>query len=284
MAENTGTSASYSGYNGVSIAADVYGESGGRAIIFAHGGGQTRHAWQSTGKLLADRKCQSICIDLRGHGDSDWCPNGDYRIEAFAQDLVCLCKELDSPPVLVGASLGGIAAMIAAGELQPGIFSGIVFVDVTPHMETSGVEKILGFMGAHLEIGFGSLEEAADAISAYLPNRKRPKDLGGLAKNLIQGNDGRYRWHWDPKFISSDNRLSASQDSQRLANAVSNIDVPIMLVRGKMSELVSERSVQQFIELKPDATFVDVAGAGHMVAGDHNDAFTRAITEFLLEA
>ena len=283
MAEIMPTSVAYAGYNGLKIVADIYGEHDSPPILFAHGGGQTRHAWRRTGTLLAKSGFQSICLDLRGHGESSWCPEGDYRIEAFAEDLVHICEKLGSAPVLVGASLGGISAMVAAGELEPGLFSAIVFVDVTPHMEMTGVEKIVGFMSAHLDEGFGSLEEVANVISAYLPHRPQPKDLSGLEKNLKLGEDGRYRWHWDPKFMSGDNRPSASRDPQRLANAVKGIEVPIMLVRGQMSELVSEQSVQQFLELKPDAKFVDVANAGHMVVGDHNDAFTEAITGFLLE-
>ena len=221
-------------------------------------------------------------MDLRGHGDSGWCPNGDYRIEAFAEDLIRVSKTLEIPPALVGASLGGIAAMIAAGELHPGVFSAVVFVDVTPHMEISGIEKIIGFMTGHLDRGFGSLDEAAEAISSYLPHRPKPKDFSGLEKNLKKGDDGRFRWHWDPQFVSGMNRPSASRDPQRLVNAVAKIDVPIMLVRGQMSELVSQQSVEKFLELKPNAAFSDVADAGHMVVGDDNDAFTEAVADFLL--
>ena len=282
MTDVTQTTVFYPGHEGVTIAADIYGEHDRPSVIFAHGGGQTRHAWRNSGELLAEAGFQSICIDLRGLGESSWCPQGDYRIEAFAEDLVSICGELDSPPVLVGASLGGISAMVAAGELSPGLFRAIVFVDVTPHMETSGVEKIIGFMSEHLEEGFASLEEAADAIAAYLPHRSKPKNLNGLAKNLKLGGDQRYRWHWDPRFVSGVNRPSASRDSDRLGKAVANIQVPTMLVKGQMSELVSDQSVQKFLELKPDAKFVDVANAHHMVAGDHNDAFTEAIAEFLV--
>ena len=260
----------------------MFGEDANPTVLFAHGGGQTRHAWRRSGKLLAEAGFHSICLDLRGHGESSWCPQGDYRIEAFAQDLVCICTRLESPPVLVGASLGGVSAMVAAGELHPGLFSAIVLVDVTPHTEMSGVEKILGFMTEHVEEGFASIEDAADAISAYLPHRPKPQNLNGLAKNLNLDDDGRYRWHWDPRFITGERRPSASRDPQRLADAIVAIDVPMLLVRGKMSELVSEQSVRQFLELKPDARVVDVANARHMVAGDHNDAFTEAITDFLL--
>ncbi len=272
----------YPGFEGVSIHADVYGNNAARPVLFAHGGGQTRHAWRQSGKLLAEAGFQSICIDLRGHGQSDWAEEGDYRIDAFAEDLISICEKLEAPPVLVGASLGGIAAMVAAGEFRPNIFSAVVFVDVTPQLESSGVDKIIGFMNEHLTDGFGSLEEAADVIAAHLPNRPKPKDLDGLSKNLRLGEDGRYRWHWDPRFINGmQPPETATRDPNRLSNAVKNISVPVLLVRGRMSELVSEESVKQFLAIKPEADFVDVADAGHMVAGDRNDAFTNAIVNFL---
>ena len=55
--------------------------------------------------------------------------------------------------------------------------------------------------------GFASVEEAADAVSQYLPDRPRPKDVSGLRRNLRPGPDGRLHWHWDPKFL--DSRLQA---------------------------------------------------------------------------
>ena len=121
-------------------------------------------------------------------------------------------------------------------------------------------------------------------ISSYLPHRPKPKNLSGLEKNLKVGDDGRFRWHWDPRFVTGMNRPSASRNPERLANALAKIDVPVMLVRGQMSELVSQQSVEQFLKLKPTATFCDVADASHMVAGDDNDAFTEAVAEFLLTA
>jgi pimeloyl-ACP methyl ester carboxylesterase len=171
--------------------------------------------------------------------------------------------------------------MLAAGEGDPRLFAAVVLVDVTPQMEDEGVEKIVGFMNAHLEEGFASLSAAADAVAAYLPHRPKPSDTSGLAKNLLLGDDGRYRWHWDPKFMTGDRRASAARDHERLTHAVQRIETPILLVRGRMSELVSEASVASFLRAVPAADYVDVADAAHMVAGDKNDVFCDAVMEFL---
>ena len=268
------------GFQTLKLAATFYGDESAAPIILAHGGGQTRRAWADTASALSDAGHYAIAVDLRGHGESAWCPKGDYRIEAFAHDLEAICRYFESPPVLIGASLGGIAAMIAAGEMNPSIFRALILVDITPTMESSGVEKIIQFMSAHVEEGFGSVKEAAEAISAYLPHRPKPENLNGLESNLRKIDD-RYYWHWDPKFVLGENRPTGSRDPSRLAKAVQNTDAPIMLVRGRMSELVSEENVAEFLALVPSAHFVDIAGAHHMVVGDKNDAFTIAISEFI---
>lgn len=275
-----GETCTFIGSNGLQLAATRYGDTEAQPVVLAHGGGQTRRAWGGTAEALAGLGYHAITIDLRGHGDSEWCDMSDYRIEAFAQDYVEIRKVLTQPPILVGASLGGIAAMVAAGELDTHLFRSLVLVDVTPHMEMSGVEKIVEFMTANLEQGFASVEEAAEAVSAYLPHRPKPKDLSGLAQNLRQ-RDGRYFWHWDPGFMTGANRPAASRDPERLSRALAKVSVPIMLVRGRMSELVSEENAQQFLQIVPHAHYVDIADAHHMVAGDRNDAFTQAVAEFI---
>jgi pimeloyl-ACP methyl ester carboxylesterase len=276
---------SFKGFNVLELVADEFGDpnTASRFVLFAHGGGQTRHAWQSSARLLADKGMHALSLDLRGHGESAWAADADYSMEAFAHDLIAVAAKLPKPPVLVGASLGGISGMIAAGELGKNAFEALVLVDITPKMDERGVEKIVSFMGQDLEHGFESLEAAAQSIATYLPHRKPSKNLDGLKKNLRLGEDGRYRWHWDPKFMTGTSRPSASKDPDRLSQAVQAAQIPLLLIRGKMSELVTEEAVEDFLKIVPHAKYTDVAGAGHMVAGDNNEVFTQALIEFLNE-
>lgn len=270
--------------SGLTLAYSAYGQDSAPTVLFAHGGGQTRHAWKGAAKSLGEQGFYSIALDLRGHGDSEWAEDGDYSLEAFGGDLVVIAEQLSAggrAPHIVGASLGGLGAIIGAGVLKPGAFASVTLVDITPNMEASGVAKIMGFMAEHSADGFATLEEAADVITQYMPHRPRPKDLEGLRKNLRQGQDKRWRWHWDPAFIKGVMKRSAVEKASDLDQAVRNIDVPIHLVRGRMSELVSEASVKAFQILVPDAHYTDVAGARHMVAGDNNDVFTAAVSDFL---
>lgn len=269
------------GADGIRLVASVAGSIERPAILLAHGGGQTRHAWGNTMKALCDRGYRAIALDLRGHGDSDWSEHGRYELDAFADDLITVARCLGQPPAVVGASLGGLAALIAEGEKAAGTFSCLTLVDVTPRMEMAGINRIVGFMTAHVQKGFKSIDEAADVIAAYLPNRERRRNLSGLAKNLRLGSDGRYRWHWDPRFITNVQPPEQERRFDRLENAARRVGCPVHLVRGGMSDLVSEEVTKAFLELVPHASYSNVVDAGHMVVGDQNDHFSQAVLGFL---
>lgn len=263
----------------------VRGESLGAAdaptVLLVHGGGQTRYAWGNTAAQLAREGWRAVSIDLRGHGDSDWHPTGDYRLSAFGNDLKEVASQLPVAPVVVGASLGGLSALVAEGESDVPLLAGVVLVDITPRMSIDGVGRILSFMRDKVADGFASLEEAAEAVARYQPHRPRPKSLEGLSRNLRLGEDGRWRWHWDPRFVTGESRPHADSTMERLAACAQRLTVPTMLVRGRMSDLVTPEAAQEFIALVPHAELADVGGAGHMIAGDRNDAFNEAVTDFL---
>jgi non-heme chloroperoxidase len=267
--------------NGIELAADVAGPWHGPAVVLLHGGGQTRHAWGGTTRALATQGFLALALDLRGHGESDWAPDGDYGIDAHAADLRAVVAELGRPALLVGASLGGLTTLVAAGEAPRLDAPAIVLVDVTPRIDPSGRDRIMEFMRAHPE-GFASVEEAADAVSAFLPHRPRPKDVSGLAKNLRLDPDGRYRWHWDPAFMQAGKLGRDTMDPERFEAAARTIRAPALLVRGGKSEIVNAEGVAAFRSVMPHAEYVDVPEARHMVAGDQNDVFTFAVVDFLL--
>ena len=258
-------------------------------VMFLHGAGQTRHSWNETAKRLANCGFHTITFDHRGHGDSDWVPSGNYSFDCFAKDVEKLANtlhlEYGTKPIVVGASLGGIASILVEGRYQPDSFKAIILVDITPRVSLAGVAKIIEFMSAQIKVGFSSLNEAADTISEFLPNRKRPKSLEGLTKNLRLDRDGRYRWHWDPKFIQQRAEFESHRGiiEERLVNSATNLKLPVLLIRGTSSDLVKDEHVKDFLNIVPDASFVDVSGAGHMVMGDKNDAFADALLEFIVD-
>ena len=227
-----------------------------------------------------------IASDANGH---DWCVTAESEFESN-NDVIAIVEHLGTPPVLVGASLGGMSALLAQARTDEQLFRAVVLVDVTPRMELGGVQRIVGFMAAHPD-GFASLD-AASAIIAEYTGRPRPPTPDGLRQVLAHGSDGRWRWRWDVRFLEGRadmiiggdiEALREIQVRERLHEGARRIKVPALVVRGAESDLVSTEGVREFVDAVPGAQYVDVADAGHMVAGDQNDTFTAAVLTFLSE-
>lgn len=258
------------------------GDSNG-AVLLLHGGGQRRFSWHRTGEWLAEAGWDAFAFDARGHGDSDWAPDGTYTISAFVDDLMAIAQMIGEPPVLVGASMGGMASLIAEGERAP-LSRCLVLVDVVARIEPAGSERIQAFMRSAPD-GFATLEEAAEAIAAYNPHRQRPRSLEGLRKNLVQREDGRWHWHWDPSFLLLQRGEPEREiRHDRAAAAARRIRVPTLIVRGAHSDIVSDEGLREMQELIPHARIVEVSAAGHMIAGDDNDVFTSELLRFIEDA
>lgn len=246
-------------------------------VLMLHGGGQNRFSWKNTGQILADRGLHVIALDTRGHGDSARCPSANYSVDVLCADVLQILYQIDRPVVLIGASMGGLTGILAAHEAGPELVTKLALVDVVPRFEKSGSARIRDFMFNHVH-GFDSLEEAADAVAAYLPHRPRPSSPEGLKKNLRE-RDGRWYWHWDPAFLTKPEDDPFGRVA-KLEHAAMNLTVPILLIRGELSDVVSAEGVQDFLRKVPAAEFVELSDAGHTAAGDDNDAFSEVVVEF----
>ncbi|MFA7506266.1 MAG: alpha/beta fold hydrolase [Burkholderiaceae bacterium] len=273
----------FAGPAGTELVADAYGPVEAPTVLLLHGGGQTRHAWGTTARRLGEGGWQAIALDMPGHGDSGWPEDGDYSMPVLARTVAAVLGELPRPVAVVGASLGGLAAIRAIGLDEPPAIDALVLVDVAPRTEAEGVQRIVDFMTAHPE-GFATLEEAALHVARY-KGRERPEAgrLEGLKKNLRRNAAGRWVWHWDPRLMHARNH-DGRGDAQALERALQGWRQPILLVRGGRSDVVSVDGARALQALVPTARFVDLAEAGHMVAGDANDEFTQTIIDFLGEA
>ncbi|WP_371649082.1 MULTISPECIES: alpha/beta fold hydrolase [unclassified Streptomyces] len=268
------------GRGGIQLAADVWGEASSPPLVLLHGGGQTRHTWDRTGPRLASLGWRVIAPDLRGHGTSGWSADGDYDLDLFADDVRALVAELGERPMLVGASLGGLSSLLAAGEVPRAVIRALVLVDVAHRPDPRGVRRIIEFMRRRPD-GFAGVGEAAAAVSAHLPHRPPPGDPERIRKNLRRHGD-RWVWHWDPRMLDSfEGRMDPPGMAERLLDAARHTAVPILLVRGGISDVVRKDIAEEFCDRVPNARYVDVADAGHMVAGDRNEHFIDAIVPFL---
>ncbi|WCS17325.1 alpha/beta hydrolase [Mycobacterium marinum] len=272
----------FSGTEGITLVADEWNRdtaaSGRPTILMLHGGGQNRFSWKNTGQILADTGLHVIALDTRGHGDSDRAPDADYAIETLTSDILHVLDAIGRPVVLIGASMGGLTGILVADSAGPDRVTGLVLVDVVPKYEKDGSARIRDFMFTNLH-GFATLEEAADAVATYLPHRTKPRSPEGLKKNL-RLRDGRWYWHWDPAMMTApgDDPELRTENFER---AAMNLTIPILLIRGKLSDVVSSEGVQDFLDKVPHAEFVELSNAGHTAAGDDNDAFTEVVVDFV---
>jgi pimeloyl-ACP methyl ester carboxylesterase len=264
--------------SGIRLVADAVGTANAATtLLFLHGSGQTRQSWGRALEEAAKRGYRALSLDLRGHGDSDWAPDGKYNLDGFAADVREAIAHLGGQPIVVGASLGGIVGLLIAATPPPAL-RGLVLVDITPKVEMTGAHEVSAFMNSAPD-GFGSLDEAADAVAAYLPHRPRPKDTSGLKRNL-RLREGRYYWHWDPAMMQM-GRNADFNGPNPLETAARSLKIPTLLIRGGRSRIVSETGVREFRAMVPHAEFVDISDAHHMVAGDANDAFNDAVFTFV---
>jgi len=265
---------------GLKLVGDVAGSPDRPSVVLLHGGGQTRHSWSGAMARLVERGYFVVNYDTRGHGDSDWSPTGDYSLRALASDLKSILSTLRRPTALVGASMGGMTSFHAIGASDGEIADALVMVDIVLRPAAEGAKKIRKFMTTHRN-GFATLAEAADAVAAYNPDRPRPSDPAGLLKNLRRRDDGRLHWHWDPRLLEVSPSAEPPSFTHELVAVSSRVRVPTLLVRGGHSDIVNDEGVAEMRRLVPQTEVYNVPDAGHMVAGDRNDAFNAGVLSFL---
>lgn len=275
-------SINFRGFEDLNLVGDVRGNDDAWPVIFLHGGGQTRRAWGKTADEVARRGWRAITVDLRGHGESDWSPTGDYSLVANSADCLAIVRQFNQLPVLIGASLGGMAAMLAVGSTQQEIASGLVLVDIAPKANIEGLDRIKAFMATGV-VGFDSLEDAASTIAAYTPQRDKTPSIEGL-KRVLRERDGRWFWHWDPRILHEGHTEAVARQFETLLDAaIVNISIPTTLVRGQLSDVVTREEIEHLLNKMPGVEVVEVEGAAHMIAGDQNNAFSSVVVSFLEE-
>jgi pimeloyl-ACP methyl ester carboxylesterase len=271
---------SFIGFEGQVLQADECGPADGPHVVLLHGGGQTRYAWSHATTRFAAAGYRTTAVDLRGHGESDWASDGNYTMDAHAHDISAVIDAIGQPVVLVGASVGGLAALLAVGFRNQADVQALVLVDVVTRPNLDGAQRVIDFMSQHRN-GFDTLDDAAGAVSAYLPHRTRPVDPAGLKKNLKRTQDGRWMWRWDPRLAAGDRHIKPHGDADRLEQIATRLTIPMLLVRGTQSDIVTPEAADAFLQFVPAAEVIDVSDAGHMVAGDNNEIFTSAVLDFM---
>jgi flavin reductase (DIM6/NTAB) family NADH-FMN oxidoreductase RutF/pimeloyl-ACP methyl ester carboxylesterase len=267
------TTLTFTGFGGLPLVADAYGAPDDPAVVLLHGGGQSRRSWRAAARALAAAGRYVIAPDLRGHGDSGWPADGRYDLEAFAEDVRAVLRELPTRPVVVGASVGGMAALAALEGPAEHLASALVLVDVAPWLDGEASAKTGAVLRRHAE-GFANLDEAL--VAAKELSKRAYSSAEALRPHLREEN-GRFFWRWDPRFLNGFNIA----ELPRLEPIAGALSLPLLIMHGKESEVVSPEAMARLCALMPTAEAAEIAGAGHLVAAERLDGFNAALLEFL---
>lgn len=262
------------------IAIDRFGPRDGAAVILLPGGGQRRQSWRRTGEKLGADGWHAIAADLRGHGDSDPAPDGDYGYDRLVEDVLALIEASGRRAVLVGASLGGKIALSAAGALPPGMIDALVLVDAVPRSVENGVARVANILQAPPE-GFATPEAAAEVLAGPGGAVPAPDAVARLRRNMRMDAAGRWHWHWDSWFFDPSHGLGIKPALRRLEDAARRVTIPALLMRGARSDVTDAAGAAALAACIPHLETAVIEGAGHMIVGDRNDAFTATLLDFL---
>lgn len=245
-------------------------------IIFLHGGALNAHTWDLVSVALRKlRRC--ICIDQRGHGDSEWSPTVDYGREAHFRDLLAFSDALWLGRfVLVGQSMGGINALTFAARF-PQRVEALVLVDVGPEVRREGTSRIREFATSTRELE--SIDEYIEQAVAFNPRRHRSILRRSLFHNLRRLPNGKLTWKYDPRlFERMDDRQSMLNG---LWSEVPLVTSPTLVVRGAESDVLTDDQARELARRFPYGRWIRIEKAGHNVQGDNPRALAEAISSFL---
>jgi pimeloyl-ACP methyl ester carboxylesterase len=250
----------------------------GAPVVLAHGGGLTAHTWDGVcARLRDEHRC--LALDLRGHGESDWAK--EYGIRAHVRDIAALVDAIaPERPVLVGHSLGGLAAITYAAEHGDRL-RGLALIDVDVRVAPHQVRSIADFFAGPRE--FASMDAAVEAARRFNPRRDPAVLRASLRWALAPAEGGGLRWRYDRRAVST----ALEEVAQGLAEqraAVARIACPVLIVWGSLSEVLGRERAHEFAAEFADGTAACVEGAGHTVQGDQPDRLAAVLRPWLAQA
>jgi esterase len=252
---------------------------GGPSVLFLHGGGLNAHTWDLVCVVLRDHY-HCIALDQRGHGDSEWSPVADYAVESQLGDVEGFIGQLQlRSPVLVGQSMGGLNSIAYAVRHSPEM-RGLVVVDVGPEINPAGTQRIREFASTpELESAEAFLERAVK----FNPLRNPAVLKRSLHYNLRHTPTGGWALKHDQRRGSEEYMRIATAQRERLAQQISKITCPTLIVRGAESDVLTDDAASRFARSLNKGHWVRVEKAGHNVQGDNPRGMLEVLLPFLRE-
>ena len=255
----------------------------GMPVLFVHGFSHNRSVWENLAEALPGA-FRPVSIDLRGHGESPWSIEGEYDLPSYADDLLPFLDRIGIDRILlVGHSLGGnVATLFAAAH--PDRVRALVLVDTGPVLEVGGASRVADDVQRALR-SYARVEDFREQLRLIHP-KGDAEILDRLAETgLVQRLDGRFEPALDPGVLGpADGSADLAALERELWGALARVRVPVLLVRGGLSAVLSEKVAQEMVEeVLPDGCLVTLSGAGHAVMIDDGPALASAIRAFLEE-
>lgn len=262
--------------NGLNLHYLEWGDPGKPTILMLHGIQQQAHSWDFI-SLPLSVDYRIIAVDQRGHGDSDWSPNGDYSTDAYVGDVQGLVSTLALKDFhLIGHSMGGRNSLAWASK-HPGMLKSLTIVDTGPETQRRGSDRIQRFRELPDELD--TLEEFAQRVMEYT-GRTREQTLGALKYSIRQRSDGKWTWKYD-KVIRTRGFRAPAWTPEQLWEGWRKIDCPALVARGARSDIFADETMQRMAAEHHDCTTVTVSNAGHLVQGDNPPEFLAAVKGLL---
>ena len=256
-----------------------WGRAAAPPVVFLHGITGHARTWDDEARLLADRY-RVLVLDQRGHGDTDPAPDGDYSDDALLGDLVAFTDALGlGRCTLVALSLGGRVAINFAGTHPPRV-ERLVIVDIGPEIAPVGRARVGALMAGAPE-RFESVEDVITHMRANAPlyTEAMLRHRAQHAVRPLPG--GGFTWKYDRALREAirQGRMRVPADLWPQWRAIA---CPTLLVRGALSDILSDETAKRMVDELPGARLVVVPGAGHTVPGDQPAAFQSLLREFLM--
>jgi flavin reductase (DIM6/NTAB) family NADH-FMN oxidoreductase RutF/pimeloyl-ACP methyl ester carboxylesterase len=267
----------FKGHRGGEIAADIFGNPEDLPVVLLPAVGQMKEMWHGAGRALGEAGRFAICIDLRGHGESDIALDGSYDLSAYGADLCAILSQLSARAVVVAVGASGAATLQAIGESAAPLVSALVLVGVTSQVDSEVASKINIAMAERTQ-DFRDAASALAAVRAVYPFEPQGTSDDKLLCAFDVGPDGRYRWRVDHRILGV---IDIAAQSDRIEAACKGITVPAMLIRGTANAAVSAASTRHLQDLIKGSEYSEIEGAGHFVAIDQEDAFNATLLDFL---
>jgi len=252
-----------------------WGTEGKPPFVLLHGGAQTAHSWDDFAPGVRN-DYHVYALDQRGHGDSDWAPDGDYSRHTQCEDIAAWVANLKLPSfILAGLSMGGINAITYTAR-YPEQVRALIIIDVGPEIETRGRENIQNFTRID---ELDSFEAFIERAHRFNPRRSLENLRQRLSHNLKQLPSGKWTWKFDQQRLTAG--IRSGIDPEGLWEDVRKIRCPTLIVRGGESDILSPAAAERLQAAIPNSRLTIVPSAGHSVMGDNPEGFAAVVQEFL---